>query len=68
MYPGMRPRAVKCNFANPNSAPGSQIRGLMYRKYQTNELSRRFKRVVIVVAGERELAPCVNAGVGDYDL
>jgi hypothetical protein len=40
----------------------------MYRKYQTNELSRRFKRVVIVVAGERELAPCVNAGVGDYDL
>jgi len=63
MYPGMRPRAVKCNFANPNSASGSQIRGLMYRKYQTNELSRRFKRVVTVVAGERELAPCVNAGV-----
>lgn len=50
MYPGMRPRAVKCNFANPNSAPESQIRGLMYRKYQTNELSRRFKRVVTIVA------------------
>lgn len=50
MYPGMRPRAVKCNFANPNSAPESQIRGLMYRKYQTNELSRRFKRVVTILA------------------
>lgn len=61
MYPGMRPRAVKCNFANPNSAPESQIRGLMYRKYQTNELSRRFKRVVTVVAcwsaRPRTLAP-----------
>lgn len=50
IYPGMRPRAVKCNFANPNSAPESQIRSLMYRKYQTNELSRRFKRVVTIVA------------------